>query len=227
MQRNPHKKAWAKMEQSYNGSMDENLKKEIEFRFAELPEDVQRAITSAEVGKKIQEVAAKHQLHVDQVGALHDEVYMAMLGFTDIGEFAKNISTHANIPPEKAEEVAADVGTALFIPIRESMQDFMAQRALQDALVAENAEEKEAPSQAAPLPTPPKPTSASSAATAITPTAQNNPHPADVMLSQKTISVAPPSAPVTTPAVAANPKPSEKPTTPQPYKADPYREPIQ
>ena len=40
--------------------MEQELQKKIEARFEELPDDVQRAIKSADVDKKIRDIAAKH-----------------------------------------------------------------------------------------------------------------------------------------------------------------------
>ena len=70
--------------------MEQELQKKIQARFAELPEDIQKAVQSADVDKKVRDIAAKNQLHVDQSGALGDEVLMAMMGFTDMAEFAGN-----------------------------------------------------------------------------------------------------------------------------------------
>src|SRR3989344_3445685 len=120
--------------------MEQELQKKIEARFEELPDDVQRAIKSADVDKKIRDIAAKHQLHIDQSGALGDEVLMAMMGFTDMAEFAGNIAEHVKVPAEKAEAMAQDIGTTLFIPIRKSMQEFTEQRALQETILAQKRE---------------------------------------------------------------------------------------
>ena len=188
--------------------MEQELQKKIEARFEELPDDVQRAIKSADVDKKIRDIAAKHQLHIDQSGALGDEVLMAMMGFSDMAEFACNIAEHVKVPAEKAEAMAQDIGTTLFIPIRKSMQEFTEQRALQETILAQK---REAPAQA-PEPAPAVPVPAKITAPAAPPPSfvpkPVVPHPADMMLSQKTVTSAPP-----------------KPPAPQPYKADPYREP--
>ena len=206
--------------------MEQDLEKKIKARFAKLPEDIQKAVKSADVNKKIQEIAAKHQLHIDQTGTLGDEVLMAMMGFTDIAEFSDNISKHLSISIEKAEEVALEIGTALFIPIRESMQRFMEERSLQETI----AEEKNnAPTEL------PKPITNTTTPISVMPK-PTQPHPADLMLTQKTVSVAPATqlgasslegkGAVNQAAKTETPKPAAlPPVTPQPYKADPYREP--
>ena len=209
--------------------MDQDLTQRIKARLEELPEDIRKAVQSADVDKKIQEIGAKNALHLDQIGNLGDEVYMVMLGFTDPAEFAENLAKELNVPKEKAEAIAKDIGTALFIPIRESMQQFMEERALHEAILEEGKAHAVQTPPATPVvitkPSVPKPVEA---------------HPADLMLTQKTVTVAP-TQPTTNnqrPTTNAQPTTDDKqPTTnnsqpatntppkPQPYKSDPYREP--
>ena len=202
--------------------MDQDLTKKIQARLEELPEDIRKAVQSADVDKKIQEIGAKNALHLDQIGNLGDETYMVMLGFTDPAEFAENIAKELNVPKEKAEAIAKDIGTALFIPIRESMQQFMEERTLHEAIL----EEGKAPT-AQTLPTAPiaitKPL-----IPPVPVTKPTQPHPADLMLTQKTVTTAPTTPkPATPPASVQATKPATPPVTPQPYKADPYREPAE
>ena len=202
--------------------MDKDLTQKIKDRLEELPEDIQKAVQSADMDKKIQEIGAKNALHLDQIGNLGDEVYMVMLGFTDPGEFAENIAKELNVPKEKAEAIAKDIGTALFIPIRESMQQFMEELTLHEAIL----EEGKAPT-AQTLPTAPiaitKPL-----IPPVPVTKPTQPHPADLMLTQKTVTTAPTTPkPATPPASVQATKPATPPVTPQPYKADPYREPAE
>src|SRR3989344_3410236 len=180
--------------------MDQDLTKKIKDRLEELPEDTRKAVQSADVDKKIQEIGAKNALHLDQIGNLGDETYMVMLGFTDPAEFAENLAKELNVPKEKAEAVAQDVSASLFVPIRESMQQFMEERALHEAVLEESKTPAAQTPPAVPVvitkPSVPKPVEA---------------HPADLMLTQKTVTTAP-----TTPKPAAPPAPPQatKPATP-------------
>lgn len=212
--------------------MDEDIAQKIRTRLAELPEDVQQAVTSADVGQRIQKLGAKHSLHVDQIGALGDETYMVMLGFTDPAEFDDTLTSQLNIPKEKAEALAQDVSNEIFMPIRESMQEFMEERAI---LQAVKEGRSEAPAAQKPPPAAPTPsaTPAAAPAPAATPKPAADMHAADpsrlgalaeadMMLSQKTASVAP-QAPSAGQDPTAGPKPA--PQTPKSYTNDPYREP--
>jgi uncharacterized protein YciI len=226
--------------------MDNELEKQIQARFEELPEDVQKAIQSEDIEKKLTAIGTKHQLHIDQLGALGDETRMVMMGFVDPGEFAQGIAQQLNLDQAKAVAVANDVSTELFVPIRESMQQYMDERALQETLIQQvktpipEQEEKSVvmPSQVAKTSSLPV---AASSALPSTPSTTSTPTPtvptmtpsssvptpaantpavcsADVMLSQTTVSL-----PVDQ---AGAPKTPETPK-PVPYKADPYREPAE
>lgn len=100
-------------------------------RLSELPADVQQAILSVDVGKKIQTIGAMFGLHIDQLGLLEDEVMLVMLGFTDPNNFADALVDHLHIPKEISLQITAEISSAVFIPIRESMQAFMSVRAQQ------------------------------------------------------------------------------------------------
>ena len=129
--------------------MEPDSTKVLQARFDELPDDVQRAIQSADADKKIQEVGQKHRLHVDQVASLDNETRLVMLGFVDPSEFADQIGIELKVSPEEADAIAAEISSALFMPIRESMQRFMEERSLQTQLLNEGK-----PASAAPM-TPP------------------------------------------------------------------------
>lgn len=228
--------------------MDETLQKQIQARFEELPADVQEAIRSSHMDQKLQEIGAKHALHLDQIGELSDEVYLVMLGFSDPSAFPQQLATQLRLPEDKAGAIAKEVSESLFIPIRKSMQQFAEERAVHSALVKEAGPAPVvAPAPAAPIATPAAPSAPAPVvqkAPTPAPTTPSAPivqpkelHPADMMLSQKTVTVAPsaaapaastPAAPAAAskPAAAAPAPAKNEPPAPKPYAADPYREPI-
>ncbi|MBC7837009.1 hypothetical protein H7X87_04535 [Acetobacteraceae bacterium] len=184
--------------------MEPNLQKQIEARIAELPKDVHDAVLSANLGNQLQIIGTRHQLHIDQVGALEDEVMLVMLGFVEAGTFVEQLQNQLHIPQEKARELAADVSDEVFMPIRESMKQFIENRGI-SAIQTQTNTAREEP---AAIPPPQKPPEATSSAEM---------HPADVVLTQKTVSVPPSPIPQ---------KPIEGPTS-NIYKTDPYREPVE
>ncbi len=165
---------------------------------AELPPDVRSAIESAEWEDKLCILGQKHALHIDQMGGLEDETLLVMLGFAAPEEFAANIAEQLHVPAEKAQVLALEVNTEVFLPIRESMKRFMEARANTPA---------PAPQAPAGTPaTPPAPTPPPPPAPALQTAPTPAPKPVD--LHTETILAEPTSSVV-------------------PAKIDPYREPVE
>jgi hypothetical protein len=213
--------------------MDTDPRQQIEQRMAELPEDIKEAVLSSQLGEHLRAIGQKHNLHVDQIGALEDEAMLVMLGFFEPESFSEQIARELNIPLADATAIAAEVNEQAFLPIRESMKRFTeAKRSEIKTVSTELPQNPVIPQQPAPVIPPPPATT------------QPNP-------------IMPPSAPITTGfgQVAAMPKPpvapqaqpapvSTSPASPAPmstaeqmlteptvakpiYKADPYREPLE
>lgn len=184
--------------------MDTVPQQAIQQRFGELPEDVKKAVQSAEVQKSIQSIGAAKGLHIDQMGALEDETLMVMLGFVEPAQFPARLVENLHISKETAQGIVDDLSQQVFQPIRESMRAFM-----------ESKETK------VPMPD----TRPPAAASVPTPTL----HPVDAVLAQPVVAVAKTLdvgiAPATkTPASSGSAAP-QAPVAKQ-YAADPYQEPI-
>lgn len=105
--------------------MDANstdFNKQLEERFAQLPKVVQDAITSADVEKHLRELAETHKLHLDQWEKLENEVMLALLGFQRAEDLAENIQKEVNVDASTAAQIAADISTIVFVPIRQELE---------------------------------------------------------------------------------------------------------
>lgn len=180
---------------------------EIKKRVAELPPEVRAVLYSPDMDRVLQKVGKKFELHLDQLGEVETETVDVMIGFTPTGEFAKNIAEALETDLPKAQNIAEAISTELFSKIRESMKG-----------------------------TPPAPAPMSAPAAVanppqVTPKALEA-HPADLLLTQKTVTVA---SSITKPTTnnlqpttgTTNNQQPTTPPTPQPYKVDPYREPTE
>ncbi len=146
--------------------MENDIAEQIEKRLAELPEDVRNAVMSVEWEQKVQAIAQKHALHIDQSGVLGDVTLMAMLGFFDIADYPAHIAQEVGVPAEKASLIAADISNEVFTSIRGSLRAFtetkksIPEAAKPDLLVANavlQAKTVSLPAQASTPATPPKP----------------------------------------------------------------------
>ncbi len=190
--------------------MEQTTLNQIQARIAELPEDVRGAIESAELGAKVSAIGRANELHVDQLGRLEDEILLVMLGFDEPTNLTSNIEKELGVSPEQAEHIVSAVGEQIFMPIRESLKKFAHEHS-QAGKTAIPATEASIPSieMSKNLPSPEE--------IAKTPEIKA----ADLMLSQKTVSI---------PAQKPHPVAQNVPITPKigpSYKTDPYREPAE
>lgn len=117
----------------------DTIDEQIKQRLTELPEDVQQAIHSVDLGEKIGAIGVRHHLHIDQVGGLEDEIMLVMLGFSDPGTFTDHLEEELHIEKEEALAITQEVTEEFFLPIRESMKAFMAAQSASHTLMAPEA----------------------------------------------------------------------------------------
>ena len=101
---------------------DVDLQKTLEGRFKELPKIVRDAIRSADVEKRLRELANTHKLHVDQWQKMENEVMLALLGFEPVEDLQQNIKNELVVSDEIAGALAADVSRIVFEPIRQELE---------------------------------------------------------------------------------------------------------
>lgn len=102
--------------------MQENQEKNpLEKLYDELPKNVQEAISSVAVAEKIQEIAKKNGLHIDEAGVVSDEATMVMLGIEHPNDFVDGLKNKLKLPQEKIVALAKDVDKEIFEPIKESL----------------------------------------------------------------------------------------------------------
>src|SRR3989344_9368223 len=94
---------------------------EIVKRYGDLPEDLQKALFSAQTSDAIFEIGKRHGLAVDKIGELADETGLVMLGVTKPSEYIKNLASILALEPEKAKAIAEDINQKVFATIRESL----------------------------------------------------------------------------------------------------------
>jgi hypothetical protein len=98
------------------------LAERLEERFNTLPKVVQDAISSADVEKRLRELANTHRLHLDQWTALENEVMLALLGFQKMEDLAKNIQSEVGVDAATAAALAEDISKIVFEPIRHELE---------------------------------------------------------------------------------------------------------
>ncbi len=101
---------------------DTELEKALKERFEKLPPVVQNAITSADVEKRMRELADTHKLHLDQWQSLENEVMLTLLGVQPIENLEKNLISEVRVTAEIAKSLAGDISKIVFEPIRGELE---------------------------------------------------------------------------------------------------------
>lgn len=91
-------------------------------RFAQLPKVVQDAINSADVQKRLRELADTEKLHLDQWEELEHIVQMTLFGIESSENLEKNIQKEVGVSAEVAKILAERVVAIVFEPIRQELE---------------------------------------------------------------------------------------------------------
>ncbi|MFC1775297.1 hypothetical protein ACFLY0_00335 [Patescibacteria group bacterium] len=90
-------------------------------QYKKLPKALQEAIVSVETSKTIQEIGKKHNLHVDQMGELIDETWLALLGIVKSADFVDDLRIRLEVDGQKAGEIASDVNEQIFNKVKSAL----------------------------------------------------------------------------------------------------------
>jgi hypothetical protein len=106
--------------------MTEETEKTIKDRLEQLPQIVQDAILHSGWQEKIQGMAKRYSLHVDQTGDLQLETFMVMLGLDDPENFSTNLVANLGLSKLIADQLSMEVNDMIFKPIRIELQKLQA-----------------------------------------------------------------------------------------------------
>ncbi|MBU6430843.1 hypothetical protein KGQ29_00480 [Patescibacteria group bacterium] len=106
----------------------DNTKEILRTQFNKLPKDIQNAIMSVNLRSKMELIARKNNLHIDQAQILENETVFVMLGLEHPSDLVENIVKNLEISEEKAEAIAKDINNEIFLKIRESLKKIFEER---------------------------------------------------------------------------------------------------
>ncbi len=99
----------------------------IKERINELPDDIRTAIASTNLASKFDSIANKHNLHIDQNGALQTETLLVMIGLESTDDFLENVRKALEISSDEAYNIAKDVNTEILDNVRDSLRKIQSQ----------------------------------------------------------------------------------------------------
>jgi hypothetical protein len=102
--------------------MQEFTTEQIQERFEKLPPEIRQAISSDEVLERMRSIGRKHNLMIDQIGDLVNQICLVMLGLAKSSNFVRDTSALLSIDNEKAKAIATDINSEIFNGIKSSMR---------------------------------------------------------------------------------------------------------
>lgn len=92
-------------------------------RFYALPPEVRSALVSEKTVHLLQDIAKKHQLHLDQVTIMSDYVGQLIMGDIRSKDFGQLLGKALNTNPETTKAIADQLNEELFMPIRSHLRE--------------------------------------------------------------------------------------------------------
>ncbi len=162
-------------------------REQLNERYKSLPKDVQEAIIGVETADIIGQIGKEKKMMVDRIGELAEETGLVLLGFTHPSQFVSHLAERLGIEKSVAKEIAEEVNSRIFFPIRENLKKI---HGLREEEIEEEEEEK------TPFPTPLSPMTP-------TPTMGQEIKPAEMPISPQISEEETPVAPVPSPLPSA------------------------
>ncbi|MBI2120632.1 MAG: hypothetical protein HYT94_03350 [Parcubacteria group bacterium] len=103
-----------------------------------LPDDVKEAVSSVDTVDIITGVQKKHNLHIDQVGELSNEILLLTIGVTLPQKFIENLESRLKIQHETAKQIALEVNEKILRPIKESLMQIHKMKAAEEVPASES-----------------------------------------------------------------------------------------
>ena len=103
-----------------------DTEKELSTRFALLPEEIQKAITSSDYQMKLFDIAKKYKFTYEQLGKLEMETTLTLLGMTHPNDYITSLTEQLGKKKEEIEPLVNEIKTQVFDPIRDSLMGLYA-----------------------------------------------------------------------------------------------------
>jgi hypothetical protein len=113
-------------------NMKEFTAEEIQAKFKTLPPELKEAISSPEVNEKIVAIGKKHNLMIDQIGALVDQIGLVMLGFSASSNFVRDASGRLSLSETETRKIADDINREIFSTIKMHMRELEEKKQTED-----------------------------------------------------------------------------------------------
>lgn len=100
----------------------EYSKEQIRRQFDSLPKSLRQFIAEADLEKITNELQKKYSLHLDQLGALAEEIHLVMIGLTPARDFQRRIKNKIGLSEDTVNLITYDLNQEIFSQIRRELE---------------------------------------------------------------------------------------------------------
>jgi hypothetical protein len=101
---------------------NEEVQKELQTRFALLPEELQKVITSSDYQMKLFDLAKKYKMTYERLGTLELETTLVLLGMTHPKDFPQEMKNLLRLPETDFNNLMTEIQVQVFDPIKKALQ---------------------------------------------------------------------------------------------------------
>jgi hypothetical protein len=103
--------------------MDSETEEIIKKQMEKLPIEVKRLFINSELSNKINDIGKKNELNEEQLGLLHTETNLVMLGLIHPDEYPNELKNKLNVSDLRAVSIINDINKDILNGIREKLID--------------------------------------------------------------------------------------------------------
>ncbi len=94
---------------------------ELDQKLISLPEEIKDVYMSLDTANTIKSLGLRHNLHLDKIGGLADEIGLILLGLVHPNRLPVDLREEHGFTPDEARVVTSEVNAEIFAKIRESL----------------------------------------------------------------------------------------------------------
>lgn len=103
-------------------NQNDEVQKELQTRFALLPEELQKVITSSDYQMKLFDLAKKYKMTYEKLGTLELETTLVLLGMTHPRDFPVEMKNILKLPETDFNNLMTEIQVQVFDPIKKALQ---------------------------------------------------------------------------------------------------------
>ncbi|MFA5934000.1 MAG: hypothetical protein WC795_02145 [Candidatus Paceibacterota bacterium] len=127
---------------------------QIQKAFDDMPAELVTAMNAVDVGKQVEIISKKYNLHIDTAGFVDGIITMVIIGLITAENLAKEVESIPEIPKGISEDIARDANSMIFVPIREKMKGYQESAKIESEPLEEPAPTTLTPETPTPAPSP-------------------------------------------------------------------------